>query len=185
MPKVVKSVAALVAFFMVFAPLSALACDLSCWLNQVNSDCHSAKSAAEEDERGMFGATGMDMGSGAAMGSHIIRGNMNPNYREVSAAHHSMPAQMDMVRSSMESFEKSDASSSAEIDRSKAIPACSHEACSQVSASAFSPSAHRVQPADRQCMSIHVSTPADLAKRYRWVSGTAPPANHLLPTLRI
>jgi hypothetical protein len=189
MRKIVKPVAALVAIFMVFAPLSASACDLSCWLNQTRSDCHSARSAAVENQGTMSGHPDMDMRSGAGMGSRVIQSDPNPDYGVSASAHHAMAAQMDLVRGSLQGLGKSGTSPSVGLDDSKTISPCSHETCRQASVSASPPSAGRANSAHLQCFEIHASNPADfLASYHRITSGMAPPATfaaNLLPALRI
>ena len=189
MRAIVRFPAALLGILMVVAPLSTSACDLSCWLNQASSDCHSAISAGQEQYRMMVGPSEMDMGSGAGMVADNAPTNVGPNYSAHAAAHHVMNTQMDMVRSSLQAAKGSEASSSTALHRSKAISPCSQEACSQAAVSASPPSAGRSQPAHLQCVAIHVSNPAAFSKNYHRIgSGTAPPINlpvSLLLILRI
>ena len=189
MRKMAPSLPVLLSVLLVCTPLSASACDLSCWLNQTAPDCHSASSATEADQRMMSASSAMDMSSEAETSSHVTQSHAAPDHTVNASTHHSMPQQMDMVRGSLQVIKKSDVSSSATFDPSKTLSPCSHETCSQASASALPPRASGDQPAYLHCAAIGGWSPANfLTSSHRVAPGTAPPINlpvHLLTTLRI
>jgi hypothetical protein len=180
MRTITRLLPASLAVFVVLAPVSASACDLSCWLNLAQSDCHSAGSAADETHGMMPEHSNMDMDSVA--GSHPIQSNENPRHALTGVAHHSMPVRMGMVRSSLQAAGESGANSSA-------APRCTQETCSLESGSASPPSSRRFQPPYLHCVVIHVSNPALFSKSfYPKGSSTAPPislAASVLSILRI
>jgi hypothetical protein len=179
----------LVSVFMVFAPLSASTCDLTCWLHYTASDCHSDSLATEGHQKMMPASSEMEMSSDPEMSSHVTQSNARPSYSVNAIAHHSMSAQMDMVRRSLQVIQKSDAGSNTGFDHSKRLSPCSHDTCSQASASGSPPRASRTRPAHRHDLIIHISNPSDLlTSSHRVASGAPPPINlevDLLPTLRI
>jgi hypothetical protein len=204
MRRVISFLPALVSVLMVSTSLSASACDLSCWLQQP-SNCHSGSLATEGKQRMMSApssSSAMDMSSESEMSSHAAQNEagtdhvVNAGARQ-SMSVHSMAAQMDMVSSSLQIIRKSDVRSNAAFDysegRSKGLSSCSHETCSQASASP--PTASRAQlsyPAYRayqHCVAIPVSSPAHLStSSHRIAAGARPPINlavDLLPILRI
>ena len=189
MRKIVRPLPALLSVLMVSTSLSASSCDLSCWLHQTPSNCHSARSATEDNHRMMSPSSAMDMSSEAEMSSHATQSNAGPDRSVNASARHSMSAQMDMVRGSLQVIEKSDVSSSAKFDHSKTLSPCSHETCSQTSASPSPPRTSQAQPVYLHCAAIKVSSPANLStSSHRIAPGTPPPINlavDLLPTLRI
>src|SRR5579872_1492712 len=144
MRRVISFLPALVSVLMVSTSLSASACDLSCWLHQAPSDCHAGNSAAEGNQRMISASASMDMSSEAEMSSHAAQSDASADRIVSSGAHqsmsvHAMSAQMDMVSRSPQVIRKSDARSSTAFDHSeghsKGLSPCSHETCSQVSAS--------------------------------------------------
>jgi hypothetical protein len=187
MCKIARSLAALLSVLMVSAPLSASACDLSCWLHQTASDCHSASSATEGNQRMMPPSSAMDMSPEAEMSSHATQSNAGPDQSVNASTRHSMSAPMDMVRSLQ--VKKSEVSASTTFDHSKTLSPCSHETCSQASASVSPPRASQAQSVYLHCVAIKVSSRANLStSSHRIAPGTLPPLNlavDLLPTLRI
>jgi len=189
MRKMATCLPVLLSVLLVCTPLSASACDLSCWLHQTAPDCHSASSATEADQRMMSASSAMDMSSEAETSSHVTQSHAGPDHSVNAGTHHSMSAQMDMVRGSRKIIQKSEESSSATFDHSKTLSPCSHETCSQASASASPPRASGDQPAYLHCVAIDGLSPANLlTSSPRLAPGTSPPINlpvHLLATLRI
>lgn len=185
MRKIVRSLAALLSVLMVSTPLSASACDLSCWLHQTAPDCHSASSAAEGNQGMMSAPYAMDMSSEAAMSSHGTRSDAGPDRSMNASTRHSMSSPMDMARSLQ--VKKSEVS--ARFDHSKTLSPCSHETCSQASASVSPPRASQAQSVYLHCVAIDVSSRANLlTSSHRIAPGTLPPLNpavDLLSTLRI
>src|SRR2546427_6173775 len=154
MRKIATSLPVLLSLLLVCTPLSASACDLSCWLHQTASDCHSASSATEADQRMMPASSAMDMSSEAETNSHVTQSRAGLDHSVNASTHHSMSTQMDMVRGSLQVIKKSDVSSSATFDHSKTLSPCSHETCSQASASASPPRPGGDQPAYLHCTAI-------------------------------
>ena len=189
MRKIATSLPVLLSVLLVCTPLSASACDLSCWLHQTASDCHSASSATEADQRMMSASSAMDMSSEAETSSHVTQSHAGPDHSVNASTHHSMSTQMDMGRGSRKIMQKSGESSSAMFDHSKTLSPCSHETCSQASASASPPRARGDQPAYLHCAAIDGWSPANLfTSSPRLAPGTSPPillAVDLLTTLRI
>jgi hypothetical protein len=189
MRKIATSSPVLLSVLLVCTPLSASACDLSCWLHQTASDCHSASLAAEADQGMMSASSAMDMSSEAGTSSHVTQSHANLDHRVNASTHHLVSAQMDMVRGSRKIIQKSEESSSATFDHSRTLSPCSHETCSQASASASPPKAGGDQPAYLHCAAIGGWSPANfLTSSPRLAPGTSPPillAVDLLTTLRI
>jgi hypothetical protein len=205
MRRVIGFLPALVSVLMVSTSLSASACDLSCWLRQAPSDCHSGSSATEGNQRTMSAtssSSAMDMSSAAEMSSHAAQSDAGTDHIVNAGAYQSMPvhsmsAQMNMVGSSLQVIRKSELRSSAAFDhsngRSNRLSLCSHETCSQVSASP--PRASRAQVsylaclAYLHCAAIPISTLANLSTGSRRITSETPPpinlAVDLLTTLRI
>jgi len=199
MRKVISFLPALVSMLMVSTSLSASACDLSCWLQQRRSDCHSGW-ATEGNQRTMSASSStsaMDMSSAAEMSSHAVQSVAGTDHIVNAGAHqsmsvHSMSAQMDMVSGSLQVIRKSDVKSSVTFDRSKGLSPCSHEGCSHVSVSASPPRASRAQLsylAYLHGVAIHISTLANLSTSSRRIASGMPlPINlavDFFPTLRI
>jgi hypothetical protein len=179
----------LFSLLLTFAPLSASACDLSCWLERNAPDCHSLGSAAENAHGAMSGASDMDMSSGAdtrLANAHDIAAS---DHAVNAVVHHSMPTQMNMRRGSLQAMQKSDASSSARFDDSNTLSPCVHGTCAQSATSSSPPSAGHAQLAHLQFVAFHA---LNLAKPWttstRAAPETSPPVSvlfDLLPTLRI
>ncbi len=195
MRKVMSFLRALVSVLMVSTSLSASACDLSCWLHQAPSDCHSGSSAtATEGGQQMTSASSaMDMSSKAGMSSPATQSNAGADYRVNGSAHHSMAAQMNIVRSPVGAIRKSDTSSSAtfghSFDPTNGVSLCSHETCSQASTSVSPPWSSRAQPAYLHGVAFRVSIPPNLLTSPHRIAPAAPPpinlAVDILAALRI
>jgi len=164
----------LLSVLLVSAPLSTSACDLSCWLHQTGSGCHSVSSATEDNQR-TPASSKMDMSSEAETSSQGAQCNEDPvRHANPGARHHSMSAQMNMVRGSLQAIQKSEVSSNAMFDNSNTLSPCSHETCSQASASASPPGASRAQPAYLHFVAIHISSPEKfLTTFHRMAPGTS------------
>src|SRR2546428_2004414 len=111
MRKIATSLPVLLSVLLVCTPLSASACDLSCWLNQTAPDCHSASSATEADQRMMSASSAMDMSSEAETSSHVTQRHAAPDHSVNASTHHSMAAPMDMIGGSLQIIKKSDVTS--------------------------------------------------------------------------
>jgi hypothetical protein len=186
MHKIARAMTALLSVFMVFAPLSASACDLSCWLQQTASNCHSAGQPIEGNQSSMPASSTMDMSAEGEMSSHSHQYSAAADYTMSATAHHSMTAQMHLGRTSLEVIRTSGMSSG--FDHSKKLSSCSHETC-QASASASPPRVRADQAACLHAMDIVGVNPANfLTSSDRTAPGTSPPitpAADLLTTLRI
>lgn len=174
MRKMARLLPTLLSVLLVSAPLSTSACDLSCWLHQTGSHCHSVSSATEDDQR-VSASSKMDMSSEAVMSSHGAQCNEGPvRHANAGTRHHSMSAQMNTVRGSLQAIQKSEVSSNAMFDNSNTLSPCSHETCSQASASASPPGASRTQPAYLHFAAIYISSPEKfLATFHRMAPGTS------------
>jgi len=188
MRKIAKVPPALLSILMVFTPVSVSACDLSCWLHQTSSDCHSASSDAEDSVRMTSRSSAMDMSAYMEMSSDGAQSKADPHESVQDATGHLMSAGMDMIRSPRQVITKTDVSEGTGFDQSRALSPCSHETCSQATTSTSPPKTSPGQ-ANLYCAAIHVSTaPNPLASSRRITPGDPPPINHpaaLLPTLRI
>lgn len=156
MRRMARLLPALLSVVLVFAPLAASACDLSCWLHQTDSHCHSVSSATENNQTSA--SSKMDMSSEAEMSSHGIQCHGGSDCSASAGTRpHSMFVQMDMIRDSLQVMQKFDVS--AMFNYSKRLSPCSHETCSEALASGSAPSASRNLPAYLYCAAIHVSSP--------------------------
>src|SRR4029077_18850779 len=88
----------LFSLLLAFAPLSASACDLSCWLQRNAPDCHQLGPAAENAHGAMSGASDMDMSAGAETGATNAKTSAGLDHAVNAVVHHSMSMQMDMRR---------------------------------------------------------------------------------------
>ena len=135
----------LFSLLLAFAPLSASACDLSCWLERNAPDCHQLGPAAENAHGAMSGASDMDMSSEAENGATNAKTSAAPDHAANAVVHHSMSTQMNMRRGSLQAMQKSDASSSARFDDSNTLSPCVHGTCAQAATSSSPPSAGHAQ----------------------------------------
>jgi hypothetical protein len=141
----------------------------------------------------MYASSAMDMSSGAEMSTYIGQSGAGADHIVSAENHHSMSAQMDMVRGSLRMIKRSDVNSSAAFGqsegRSEGLSSCSHETCSQAWASTSLPRASQAQPAYLHDAAIPVSNPAHLiTSSHRIARVTPPPTNlaiDLLAALRI
>ncbi len=141
MRSITTSLAALLSLLLISAPVSAWACDLSCSSHQARSDCHSS-TATSKDDTAMSMPAGMDMGSDrteSPMGTDMVM-NATPAHAM------SMALQQEMSTQRLEQVSKLETRTGAMHDHSKSVSACTHETCSQVTASASPPGADHSQP---------------------------------------
>ena len=188
MLRVARLLPMLLSVLLAFAPLSASACDLSCWLQRNAPDCHWLGSADEHSQWTMSDASEMDMSSAAETGATHAQTSASADHNVNAVVHHSMPAQMDMHRGSLEIMQKSDLSSSAGLDHSNTLSPCGHGTCAQAATSASPPSAGHAQLAHLQFVAVHALNFAKPLTTTRLAPETSPPASllaDLLPTLRI
>jgi hypothetical protein len=177
----------LFSLLLTFAPLSASACDLSCWLERNAPDCHQLGSATENAHGAMSGASDMDMSSGAETGASNSQTSATADHNVNAVVHHSMPTQMDMRRGSVQIVQKSDVR--ARLDHSNSLSPCGHGTCTQAATSSSPPSAGHAQLADLQFVAVHALNFAKpLTTSSRAAPETSPPVSLLLDillTLRI
>ena len=186
MRKIAKLLTVILSVLIVSSSVFVSACDLSCWLNQASSDCHSA-SPTEEDR--MASSAAMDMSAGIDMRSHSTQSQTPPYERAKGITGHVMSAQMAMSESAPQVVTKTEGSTSTAFAHSKALPACSQETCSQAAASSSPPKTSQGRSPGPRCGVIRVSTPANvLTSSNRIHPGAPPPTYHpadLLSPLRI
>ena len=177
----------LFSLLLTFAPLSASACDLSCWLERNAPDCHQLGPATENAQGAMSGGSDMDMGSGADATRSKAQSVAVPDHAVSATTHHSMSTQMDMRRGSIQIVQKSDGS--ARLDRSNALSPCGHGTCAQAATSSSPPSGGHAQLAHLQFVAVHALNLAKpLTTTRQSAPETSPPVSlllDLLPTLRI
>ena len=189
MRKMIRVLPALLSLLMICTSVSVSACDLSCWLRQTPSDCHSANSAAENGAEMMSASSAMDMSDGMKISAHGAQNKAGLGQSTKGVAGHQMPAQMDMVGSALQAVNETDANASTRFDHSRALSPCSHEACSQATASVSPPSASQSQSVYLHCAILDLSSATNLVINSRQVARGSPPLIHhsadLLPTLRV
>ena len=178
----------LLSLLLAFAPLSASACDLSCWLQRNAPDCHWLGSPGENSAGTTSDASDMDMSSGAETGTTNAQTSAGSDHPVNAVVHHSMPAQMDMARRSIQIIQKSAAGSIARFDDSNTVSPCGHGTCAQAAMSSSPPSAGHARSANLQFVAADALNPITLLTTTRLAPETAPPLSFLadlLPTLRI
>ena len=187
MRTVARLLAILFSLLLTFAPLSASACDLSCWLERNAPDCHQLGPAAENGHGAMSGASDMDMSSEAENGATNAKTSAVPDHAVNAVVHHSMSTQMNMRRGSVQIVQESDGS--ARLDDSNTVSPCGHGTCAQAATSSSPPNAGHAQPAQIQFVALSALDPATLLTTTRQAALEAPPPVSLLvdllPTLRI
>jgi hypothetical protein len=189
MGKMTSLLPALLSMLMVCTSVSVSACDLSCWLRQTSSDCHSGNSAMENGAETMSVSSVMDMSAEMKISSHGAQNKAGLGQSTKGVAGHQMSAQMDMVGSALQAINEIDATSSTRFDHSRALSSCSHEACSQATASVSPPSASQNQSAYLHCAILDLSSATNLVINSRQLARGSPPLNQHsadpLPTLRV
>ena len=173
------------SLLLISAPVSAWACDLSCSSHEARSGCHSSATASKTD-------TAMSMSPGMDMGSDQTESSMGPDTVMSATPGHSMPMspQQEMATQRLVQLSKLEMRTDAAHDHSKSVSSCSHETCSQISASASPPGADHSQPNSLHQIAINISSAANLGIIFHSIRlGTTPPkhltAYRLVTTLRI
>ena len=179
---IARAMTAFLSVVMILAPLSASACDLSCWLQQTAPDCHSAVQVTQASQA-------MDMSAEGGMSSPGLQHEAAADCKVSTTTHHSMTVQTNVIREPVE-VNRDETNSNSGRNHSKTLSRCAHETCSQASASASPPSASGNQPAYLQhSVDVNGGNPANLLTISQGAApGTAPPimpAAGLLTTLRI
>jgi hypothetical protein len=187
MHRITSSLAGLLSLLLISSPVSAWACDLSCTLHQAHSDCHNVGSATASDD-----ATVMSMPPGIDMGSDQTESPTGTDTVMSATPGHSMPMspQQEMATQRFEQGTKSDMKTAAIHVHSKSMSSCTHETCSQLSASTSPPNADHSQPNSLHWIAVSISSPVNLWVGFHWaVLRTLPSklltADRLITTLRI
>jgi hypothetical protein len=182
---ITSSLAGLLSLLLVSTPVSAWACDLSCSSHQAHSDCHTSATTSKDD-------AAMSMPPGMDMGSDHSESSMGPDTAMSAVPGHSMSMspQQEMATQRFEEATRPEMKTRAMHDHSKSVSSCTHETCSQVSASASPPGADHPQPNFLHRVAISISSPANLWITFHWIRpGTLPPelltVDRLVTTLRI
>jgi hypothetical protein len=194
MRRITNSLAVLLSLLTVASSVSASSCDLTCWLRRAHSDCHRLGSAATVKKTAMSGD--MDMGSGHGESMTAPDTNMSPmpshsmssgiglgRSQSMSAPQErlnarpdramSMSPQMEMVP---ERFVSATQRETRRADHRKALSPCTHELCSQVSASTSPPSGSQSQYNSLHSTATISLSPLNLGTSFRWIKlGIAPP----------
>ena len=183
MRRATSSLAILLSLLIASAPVSAGACDMSCSIQQVRSDCHSSTS---KDDPAMSMPPGMDMGSGHSENSMGLDTVIN----NVPGHSMTMMPDQEMAARNFELATNFVLGTRALHDHSKSVSSCTHETCSQISTSASPPGADHSQPNSLHRTVISISSPVNLWIDFHCVRiGTPPPelltADRLVTTLRI
>ena len=193
MRRITNSLAVSLSLLIVANSVSASSCDLACWLRRAHFDCHSVGSAATVKKTGM--SRDMDMGSGHGGSVMAPDANMNPmpghsmssdmglghsqslstpqgrlNARPDRAM--SMSPQMEMAP---EQFVTPPQPETRRADHSTPLSPCTHELCSQVSASTSPPSGSQSQYNSLHSTATISLSPLNLGTSFRWIKLGIPP----------
>jgi hypothetical protein len=203
---------------MVSTSASATACDLSCWLRQAQSDCHAGglaasmgtnmpvspimamymsssgnpqmqaqhanASTAPHDSMSM--SVDMDMGRAHTDVSMAADTKMDATPSHLM----SMSPRPKMLTERLMSAPNPGMESNGIPGHSGRLSSCTHEMCSQISASTSPPRVDRVQSNFLHGVSIHIASPVKLGTDLQWIRlGPPPPeilsAERLSTILRI
>lgn len=185
MHKIAKVLAVMLSVLIVSTSVSVSACDLSCWLNQTSSDCHSAGPGGDD----MAASSAMEMSAGMEMGSHAAQSRTPLYGRANDVTRHLMSAPMRMMPRAPQVISKTEGSASTTFAHSRALSACSHETCSQAAASSSPPRTSQGGTPGLNAGMIRISTPANLLRNSNRIASGAPPlisdAADFLSPLRI
>lgn len=188
---ITKLLAALLSLLLISTPMSASACDLSCWLRSTHSACHTIRSATEDYETPRSAHSGMDMNSQTNMGSPHKVARMNlvcerPERgarlsRRVNKAGsvHSMYPQIALATKRFADNMKPKFSSTALHSDSAAFSSCENEACSQTLISASPPGASQCQPNSADSVGAGVSICIPLGQEFDLIAPRIPPPKAL------
>lgn len=186
MHKMAKVLPVMLSVLLVSASASVSVCDLSCWLDQRRSECHSASPAAED---GMSASSAMEMSAEMEMEAHSKQGPNTLYASTKSVMRHVMSAQMEMTRREQHVISQTELSGDAALAHSGAASVCNHETCSQAGASSSPSRRNQGRSPDPHRGVIRVSTRANLLTSSNRIAHGAPPLIHppadLLSPLRI
>jgi hypothetical protein len=144
MRRITACLAALISLLFVFTSISASACDLSCWLRQEQSGCHSGVPTSMSGEEASAAMTAT-MPMAMPMGSEQMQHMTPPDKTGLDHRLTPMPPQTEMAVERWIERSKPGMNSTARPDRSRDLSSCAHETCSQIWASASPPAAGHAQ----------------------------------------
>ena len=125
--------AGLISLLFVFTSISASACDLSCWLRQEQSGCHSGAPTSMSGEKAIPAMTAT-MSMAMPMGSEQMRHMMPPDKTGLDHRLTPMPSQTEMAVERWVERSKPGMNSTALPDRSpdhsRDLSSCAHETVS-------------------------------------------------------
>lgn len=128
---ITTSLAAVLSLLMLSTSVFTSACDLSCWLRQAHSGCHTVRSSISGEDTAMSMSSEMDMGSDH--GGSMMRPDTSVDGMPVHSM--SMPPPIEgVITERFEHSTKPEMGKNAMLDRSKGPSSCAHEPCSQFSA---------------------------------------------------
>lgn len=207
MRRITACMAALISLLFVLASISASECDLSCWLRQGQNDCHSGapmSGSMSGEETGTAMTSTMSPMTPMAMGSGQMQQTMAPDARAVTPLASSinvsleigmdheltrMPPQTEMAVTRLIELSKPGMNSTDPPEHSRNFSSCTHETCSQASASASPPGAGHAQPDFLHHAPVRFSIVTILWTRGDSIKTGSPPtelhAERLATTLRI
>lgn len=197
--------AAFLSLLLISSSASASACDFSCWLRQTSNDCHAAGQVATEANMSTSSTMAMDMSAsknsqtpsdvpGTAAPDDSMAGmdmtSSNTSSNEPMAVDIKMDMNMDaQVGSFMSMLSSADMPGkysmhvpvpvmeiNAAHHHSGPFSSCTHETCSQISASASPPHANHVDVSFLNCIHVYLPAPINLVRFLQKASpGTSPP----------
>ena len=161
--------AALLSALMVAASVSASACDLSCWLHQAQSDCHSVDSTNSKQTTMKMSST-MDMDMNMEMEGGTDAPPAMPKALALESLETMGTMSMDMASSTIKTLVFAFSFSS-----------CTHEICSQTSVSVSPPTRHHSELASLHWIAISTSTAINSKAAFQSMSPRASPPDGLVP----
>lgn len=189
--------AALTSVFLVFTSISVSACDLSCWLSQSQTDCHSgAPMSHAENATSMAASMSMPVGPDGMqqmMAPDAAAGTVpdSSGSFEIGMNHRltPMPPQPEMAAERFFELANPRVSSTALPDSSRNVSSCAHGICSQLSVSASPPGAGHVQLYLLYCAPVRsLAVMVSLTAGNCTKTGSPPPelhTEHLATILRL
>lgn len=177
--------AALLSLLIVSTPMSAAACDLSCWLRSSHSACDTIGSATDDQKTPRSAHSGMEMTSPVDKGSMNMacerteRGaRLSQRINKVRSVH-SMHPQVALATKRLPHNTKPKLRSAALHSDSAAFASCQHEACSQTLISASPPGAGRCQPNSSDSVATPISIRITLGTAFHLVQPQISPPKAL------
>lgn len=122
--KIASPLATLLSVILATAPISASACDLSCWLHPADSECHIARSYASSNSRTVESKPAIP-----AMKSHHCGRSVGPH---AGGTHAVEAVHSDFASSAAGMY-------GADSEGSRTVSSCTQEECRRTSASTLPP----------------------------------------------